>query len=192
MATSIFVGARLVCISISYARVHLKQLQVRVLLKSLSRFSEELKSSLPRPICTSWLQRLQDYTTPTPTFNNKVLCLLEHISSSDFSDDYVVVVGAHILCQVGMLKKVFSVRRPWRGLLNLVDWWLSDLFDLEWWSGGWHSQLQQKFHHERCWVFQPSSVFVDYQSTLLVLSVYSRTGGNLLILLPLYISWTGK
>ena len=188
MATSVFVGARPGCISISYARVDLKQLQVRALLKSLSRFSEELKSSLPRPICTSWLQRLKDCANPTPTFNDKVFV-------SSWKALQLVVfwwLCSSGWCPVGMLKKVFSVRRPWRGLLNLVDWWLSDLFDLEWWSGGWHSQLQQKFHHERCWVLQPSSVFVDYQSALLVLSVYSRTGGNLLILLPLYISWTGK
>ena len=50
MAASVFVGAHPVCISISQAGADVKQLQVRALLKGLSRFSEGLNSSLMRRI----------------------------------------------------------------------------------------------------------------------------------------------
>ena len=50
MPASVFVGERSMCISISQTDADLKQSQVRALLTSLSRTSEEVKSSLPRRV----------------------------------------------------------------------------------------------------------------------------------------------
>ena len=50
MPASVFVGERSMCISILQADADLQQSQCRALLKSLSRTSEEVKSSLQRRI----------------------------------------------------------------------------------------------------------------------------------------------
>ena len=138
MAASVFVGARPGCISISYARVDLKQLQVRALLKSLSRFSEELKSSLPRPICTSFLQRLKDCANPTPTLNDKVfvsswkylrLGLLWWLSSSGWCTH--LVSGWHIeenfqCAQTLEWISEFSwLMVKWFVWFRVVKWWVT-------------------------------------------------------------------